>query len=282
MAMGNAVRRLAATLAVLGLAACAAPDGPGTPAPAATSSTIPDGVRGPTVAWEAGRLDADPRRLVVSWTGADPAADPPDPCWVGYAPEVRVEPGRVVVAIRSYRSRASTPRQFCPDMGFARALSVPLHDELGSRTVVDGHSGQRHRLAPVPLEPSWLPPGWRLVLELGQTGAGGGVWERTYSPGPDPGGGAAGVGVAEVTVADGPVAVGQPGRGWPGDRIVARPAVRGRRAVVELSEADLLMAVRWREGRRGLAVRAAFPTSPSDRTVAAMRDLLVRIARGLH
>jgi hypothetical protein len=89
------------------------------------------------------------------------------------------------------------------------------------------------------------------------------------------------VGVAEVTVADGPVTVGQPGRGWPGDRIVARPAVRGRRAVVELSEADRLMAVRWREGRRGLAVRAAVPAGPADRTVAAVRDLLVRIAQGL-
>jgi hypothetical protein len=151
-------------------------------------------------------------------------------------------------------------------MGFARAMTVALHDELGGRTVVDGHGGRRHRLAPVPLEPSWLPPGWRLLLELGQTGAGGPVWERTYGPGPDAGGAAAGVG--EVTVAAGPA-------------VVARPAVRGRRAVVELSEADQLLVVRWREGGRGLAVRAAFPASPSDRTVAAVRDLLVRIAQGL-
>jgi hypothetical protein len=42
MAMGNAVRRPAAALAVLGLAACAAPDGPGAPALAATSGTVPE------------------------------------------------------------------------------------------------------------------------------------------------------------------------------------------------------------------------------------------------
>jgi hypothetical protein len=42
------------------------------------------------------------------------------------------------------------------------------------------------------------------------------------------------------------------------------------------------MAVRWREGRRGLAVAAVFPTAPSGRAVAAVRDLLVKIARGLR
>ena len=279
--MAAAARLLAAALAMLVLAACATPARPGPPAVAATSTTVPDGLRDRTVAWEAGRRDADPRRLVVSWTGADPAADPSDPCWTGYAPEVRAAPDRVVVAIRSYRSRVPLgPRPFCPDMGFVRTMAVPLPGDLAGRPVADGHDGRPHRLAQVPLEPSWLPAGWQLVLELGQAGAGG-VWERTYGPGPAAGGGAAGVGVAEVTVADGPVAVGQPGRGWPGDRVVARPAVRGRRAVVELSEADQLMAVRWREGRRGLAVRAAFPTTPSDRTVAAVRDLLVRIAQGL-
>ena len=62
---------------------------------------------------------------------------------------------------------------------------------------------------------------------------------------------------------------------------MARPAVRGGRAAVEHSEADQIMAVRWREGRRGLAVWASFPTTPSDRTEAAVRDLLVRIAQGL-
>ena len=41
-------------------------------------------------------------------------------------------------------------------------------------------------------------------------------------------------------------------------------------------------AVRWREGRRGLAVAATFPTAPSGRAVAAVQDLLVRIARGLR
>jgi hypothetical protein len=281
MAKVGGTRMVAALLAVAGLAACAAPDRPG-PAPAtAPTSAAPDGVRDRTLAWEAARRDPDPRRLVVTWTGADPAADPSDPCWVGYAPEVSAEPDRVVVWVRSYRSRVPLgPQQACPDMGFVRTLAVPLHDPLGRRVVVDGHSGRPHPLAPVPLEPRWLPAGWRLALETGQGGAGGVVWERTYGPGPDAGG-AAGVGVTEVTVADGPAAVGRPGRGWPGDRVVAHPAVRGGRATVELSEADQTMAVRWREGRRGLAVRTSFPTAPSDRTVAAVRGLLVRVAQGL-
>jgi hypothetical protein len=75
-----AARLLAAALAMLVLAACATPVRPGPLAVAATSTTVPDGLRDRTVAWEAGRRDADPRRLVVSWTGADPAADPSDPC----------------------------------------------------------------------------------------------------------------------------------------------------------------------------------------------------------
>jgi hypothetical protein len=285
MAMQGVTRLLAAVLAVSGLAACAAPDRPRPAEPvAAPTTTAPDGVRDRTVPWEAGRLDRDPRRVVVSWTGRDPAADPSDPCWEGYVPEVSAEPDRVVVAVRSYRSRVPLgPQQACADMGFVRTAAVPLHDELAGRTVVDGHTGRRHRLAPVPLEPRWLPDGWRLVLELGQAGAGGGdLWERTYGPGPDADGGARGVGVAQVAVTDGPPAVGQPGRGMPGDRVVARPAVRGHRAAVERSEADQRLAVRWREGRRGLAVWAAFPTTPSDRTVAAVQDLLVRIAQGLR
>jgi hypothetical protein len=273
-------RLLAALLAVAGLAACAAPDRPG-PAPAAASTTTaPDGVRDQTVAWAGGRRDADPRRVVISFTGRDPAADPSDPCWTGYVPEVSAEPDRVVVRLRSYHSRVPLgPQQYCTDMGFIRTLAVPLHDPLAGRAVVDGHDGRRHRLAPVPREPGWLPDGWRLVQELGQGGAGGTLWERTYGPGPDTGGGA---GVAQVTVADGPATVGRPERGMPGDRVVARPTVRGRRAAVVLSEADQLMAVRWLEGRRGLAVRASFPTAPSDRAVAAVQGLLVRIAQGLE
>ena len=42
------------------------------------------------------------------------------------------------------------------------------------------------------------------------------------------------------------------------------------------------MAVRWREGGRGLSVSATFPTSPSGREVAALQGLLVRVARGLR
>ena len=213
-------RLLAAALAALCLAGCATPDRPGPPA-TAPATTAPDGIRDRTVAWEGGRLDADPRRVVVTWTGASPGADPSDPCWVGYAPEVSAEPDRVVVTIRSYRSRVPLgPQQFCTDMGFIRTLAVPLHNELAGRTVVDGHSGRRHRLAPVPLEPRWLPPGWRLVDELGQTGPAGGLWQRGYGPGPDAaGGGAGGVGVSRVTVTDGPGAVGgagpaRRGTGW--------------------------------------------------------------------
>jgi hypothetical protein len=280
--MVGVTRLLAAVLAVLGLAACAAPDGPGPPPAAAPTTTAPDGVRGRTVPWEAGRLDADPRRVVVSWTGGDPAADPDDPCWVGYAPEVSAEPDRVVVGIRSYRSRVPLgPQQFCTEIGFIRTMVVALHNDLAGRRVVDGHSGRPHRLAPVPLEPRWLPDGWRLVDEVGQAAAT--SWERGYGPGPAAGGVAAGgVGVSRVTVSDGPAAVGQAGPGLPGDRVVARPAVRGGTAAVVLSRADQRMAVRWREGRRGLAVAATFPTEPSDRAVAAVRDLLVRIAQGLR
>ena len=276
-------RLLAAALAALCLAGCATPDRPGPPA-TAPATTAPDGIRDRTVAWEGGRLDADPRRVVVTWTGASPGADPSDPCWVGYAPEVSAEPDRVVVTIRSYRSRVPLgPQQFCTDMGFIRTLAVPLHNELAGRTVVDGHSGRRHRLAPVPLEPRWLPPGWRLVDELGQTGPAGGLWQRGYGPGPDAaGGGAGGVGVSRVTVTDGPGEVGGAGDGSPGDRVVARPAVRGGTAAVVLSQGDQGMAVRWREGRRGLAVAATFPTAPSGRAVADVRDLLVRIAKGLR
>jgi hypothetical protein len=42
------------------------------------------------------------------------------------------------------------------------------------------------------------------------------------------------------------------------------------------------MAVRWREGRRRLAVGATFPTAPSERDAAALQDLLVRVAQGLR
>jgi hypothetical protein len=276
---------LAAALAVLGLAACAAPDRPELPAVAATTTTAgPDGARDRTLSWEAGRLDADPRRVVVSFTGADPAADPADPCWEGYAPEVSAEPDRVVVRVRAYRSRTPLgPQQACTDMGFVRSLAVPLHNPLAGRAVLDGHDGRRHRLAPVPLEPRWLPDGWRLVQELGRTGPGGrDAWERSYGPGPDVGGAANGVGVSQVTVADGAAAAGQAGPVLPGARVVARPAVRGHTAAVERSDADQAMAVRWREGGRGLAVSAAFPTTPSDRDVAALQGLLVRVAQGLR
>ena len=282
--MGGVRWLLAAALAAFGLAACAASDRPEPPVVAATTTTAgPDGIRDRTLSWEAGRLDADPRRLVVSFSGTDPAADPADPCWEGYAPEISAEPDRVVVGVRAYRSRTQLgPQQLCTDMGFVRTLAVSLHDPLAGRAVLDGR-GRRHRLAPVPLEPRWLPGGWRLVQESGQAGPGArDTWERSYGPGPDVGGAAGGVGVSQVTVTDGTVAVGQAGQGRPGARVVARPAVRGGTAAVERSDADQAMAVRWREGRRGLAVRAAFPTTPSERDAGALQHLLVRVARGLR
>jgi hypothetical protein len=282
--MAGVWRLLAAALAALGLAACAVPDRPEPPAVTATTTTAgPDGIRDRTLSWEAGRLDADPRRLMVSFGGRDPAADPADPCWEGYAPEVSAEPDRVVVRVRAYRSRTPlSPRQFCPDTGFVRILAVPLHDPLASRAVLDGR-GRRHRLAPVPLVPRWLPRGGRLALESGQAGpAGRDTWERSYGPGPDAAGGAAGVGVSEVTVTDGSATAGQTGTRLPGARVLARPAVRGHTATVERSDAEQAMAVRWREGRRGLVVSATFPTIPSDREVAALQALLVRVARSLR
>jgi hypothetical protein len=282
--MGGVRGVAAAALAVLGLAACAVADRPEPPAVAATTTTAgPGGVRDRTMPWEAGRLDADPRRLVVSFTGADPAADPDDPCWEGYAPEVSAEPDRVVVGVRAYRSRTPLgPQQACTDMGFVRTLAVPLHNPLAGRAVLDGR-GRRHRLAPVPLAPGWLPGGWRLVQESGQAVPGGrDAWERSYGPGPDVGGTAGGVGVSQVTVTDGAAAAGRPGAGPPDARVVARPAVRGHTAIVERSDADQAMAVRWREGGRGLSVSATFPTSPSGREVAALQGLLVRVARGLR
>ena len=81
---------------------------------------------------------------------------------------------------------------------------------------------------------------------------------------------------------DGAAAVGHTGRGWPEDRVVARPVLRGCPAAVERSDADQSMAVRWREGRRGLAVGATFPTTPSAREVDALQTLLVRVARSLR
>ena len=190
----------------------------------------------------------------------------------------------MVVTIRTYRSRVPLgPQQSCTDLGFIRTLAVPLHNELAGRTVVDGHSGRRHRLAPVPLEPRWLPPGWRLVDELGQTGPAGGLLAAGLRPRPRrrrrrarrrrrlPG--------------DGHRRAGGDGRGrgrLAGGRVVARPAVRGGTAAVVLSQGGQDMAVRWREGRRGLAVAATFPTAPSGRAVAAVQDLLVRIAKGLR
>jgi hypothetical protein len=280
MPVTAAIRRMAAALAVLGLAACAAPDRPAPPAAATTSTTVPDGVRDGTLAWEAGRLDGDARRVVVSWTGADPEADPSDPCWVGYAAEVRAGPDRVVVAIRSYRSRARHgPERFCPDLGYVRTMAVALPSDLAGRAVADGHDGRRHRLAPVPLVPRWLPDGWRLAQESGEEFAAGPIWERSYGPGRglEPGT----VGVSEVAVRDGPPSAGRTGAGQ-GDQVVARTAVRGHAAVVVRADAGQAMAVRWREGRRGLEVAAAFPTAPSARTVAAVRRLLLRVARGLR
>jgi hypothetical protein len=64
-------RLLAAALAAFCLAGCAAPDRPGPPPATAPATTAPDGIRDRTVPWDAGRLDADPRRVVVSWTGAN-------------------------------------------------------------------------------------------------------------------------------------------------------------------------------------------------------------------
>jgi len=90
------------------------------------------------------------------------------------------------------------------------------------------------------------------------------------------------VGVSQLTVTDRAPAVGRAGQGRPGARVVARPAVRGGTAAVERSDADQAVAVRWREGRRGLAVRAAFPTTPSERDAGALQHLLVRVARGLR
>jgi hypothetical protein len=88
--------------------------------------------------------------------------------------------------------------------------------------------------------------------------------------------------VSQVTVTDGAATVGQPGTRMPTSRVVARPPVRGGTAVVEHSAGDQDLAVRWREGRRGLAVSATFPTPPSGREVAALQGLLVRIAQGLQ
>jgi hypothetical protein len=71
----------------------------------------------------------------------------------------------------------------------------------------------------------------------------------------------------------------------PGPAPVAAPtttAPDGVRGATAAWEAGQIMAVRWLEGRRGLAVRASFPTTPSRRTVAAVQDLLVRIAQGLR
>src|SRR4029453_14007577 len=134
-----------------------------------------------------------PRGGVAAFPGPARAADPADPCWEGYAPEVSAEPDRVVVRVRAYRSRTPPgPQQFCDDLGFVRTLAVALHDPLAGRAVLDG-DGRRHRLAPVPLEPSWLPGGWRLVQELGDAGHGGrDSWARGYGPGPDAGGGGGG------------------------------------------------------------------------------------------
>ena len=150
--MGGVRWLLAAALAALGLAACAVTDRPEPPAVAATTTTAgPDGIRGRALSWEAGRLDADPRRLVVSFTGADPAADPADPCWEGYAPEVSAEPDRVVVRVRVYRSRTPLgPQQFCTDMGFVRTLAVPA---LAAMTPGSG------AMAPGPTS-AGRPAGW--------------------------------------------------------------------------------------------------------------------------
>ena len=275
-------RLLAAALAALCLAGCAAPDRPGPPPATAPATTAPDGIRDRTVAWDAGRLDADPRRVVVSWTGANPDADPSDPCWVGYAPEVSAEPDRVVVTIRTYRSRVPLgPQQSCTDLGFIRTLAVPLHNELAGRAVVDGHSGRRHRLAPVPLEPRWLPPGWRLVDELGQTGAAGGSWQRGYGPGPGAGGRAR---RGRRLPGDGHRRAGGGGRGaarrtagwWP-----ARPSAAAPPRSCSPRATRTWPSAGGRAGA-GWPSAATFPTAPSGRAVAAVRDLLVRIAKGLR
>jgi hypothetical protein len=184
--------------------------------------------------------------------------------------------------VRAYRSRTPLgPQQFSTSLGFVHTLAVPLHNPLGGRAVLDSR-GRRHRLAPVPLEPRWLPAGWRLVQESGRPGRGvRDTWERSYGPGPDVGGTAGGVGVSQLTVTDEAAAGGRAGPAPPVTRVVARPAVNGHPAVVERS-AEEAMTVRWRQGRRRLAVGAAFPTSPSARDVAALQALLLRVARGLE
>jgi hypothetical protein len=64
--------------------------------------------------------------------------------------------------------------------------------------------------------------------------------------------------------------------------VVAHVQVRGVPAAVVRGHAGQQLADHWREGRRGLAVAATFPTAPSDQRVAAVRALLVRISRSLR
>ena len=139
----------------------------------------------------AGRLDADPRRLVVSFTGADPAADPADPCWEGYAPEVSAEPDRVVVTHPRPTAPGppSAPSSPAPTWGSSAPWPCPCTTPWPA-----GRCSTATR-PPAPAGPG--PAGAALAARTaggwsrssGQTGPGGrDAWERSYGPGPGVGG----------------------------------------------------------------------------------------------
>ncbi len=285
--MGGARWWLAAALAVLGLAACATADRPGPPAVAATTTTAagPDGIRDRTTAW----VGRPPRRRPAAAGGQlhrpRPGRRPGRPVLGGLRPrgQLRAGPGggagpRLPLPHPPRPPAVLRRPGLRPDLGRAPA-------QLPGRA---GGAGRPLR-PPAPAGPG--PAGPALAARRLAAGA----WSSA-SPARRP----RRLG-ADLRPRPQRRRHRRRRRRVPGDgdrrgrRRSARPGGAGRRTgwwparssaaappPSSAPTADQSMAVRWREGRRGLAVGATFPTTPSDREVAALQALLVRVARSLR
>ena len=260
------VRRAAGTGAVAAMLAAVVavpaflPDRPAGPAdPALATGPPPGGVPDRVVPWDGARLGDRPGRLTVTVDGGGGGADPSDPCWEGYQPEVSSAPDRVVVTVRRFRSGVSLAEgQGCAAIGMSWNVAVPLPEDLGDRELVDGATGKVMPVVGDLLAPRWLPGGWGLVQETAGESE---RWRRVYGPRQggqpnDPGGGAAPGEelLTEVTVVEIPPRLLADWNRWPDTPRLDPTDVRGVRAEVDADPRDRNLNVRWREGDRGYVV----------------------------
>jgi hypothetical protein len=259
-------RRAAGTGAVAALLAAVVavpaflPDRPAGPAgPTVATGPPPGGVPDRVVPWKGARLGDRPARLTVTVDGGGGGADPADPCWEGYQPEVRAGPDRVVVTVRRFRSGVPLAEGHgCVAIGRSWNVAVPLPGDLGARELVDGATGKVMPVVGDLLAPLWLPRGWGLVQETAGESE---RWRRVYGPGPgrrptDPGAGQQPGEelLRELTVVEVPPRLLADWNRWPDTPRLGPTDVRGGPAEVDADPRDRNLNVRWREGDRGYVV----------------------------